>query len=243
MARGFYPSVEGVARKGTQIYGGVDGIARKVVKAYAGVGGVAQQMWPRCTWQRYSIAELTTYYWDKYSADSTTHYTGEVTVNKVSTASMTVDWRDLCVANTDPPRVAYVDHILFGSSWDALSNRAWRYVKAGMWIGQGTVLSNPRYQLISAPSQTSPHEFSYSAIATADTETVFAKGTDSLGQVSSTDPSAFPADGASDGFWYTATEETTTEQIPGELIDTVTGNDGDYPDNGILGDYWYVRVE
>lgn len=242
MARGFYPGVEGAAQKGTQIYGGVDGIARKVVKAYAGVGGVAQQMWPCYTWQRYSIAELTTYYWDKYSVDSTTQYTGTVTVTK-GRGSMSVEWGSPYVSKDDTPKIeSFKLGSYYSQSWDAVET-AWKFVNSGYWIGQGTWLSNPRYRLTGAPSLNSPHEFGYSAIATADTEIVSVKGTDSLGQVSSTDPSAYPADGASDGFWYTATEETSTEQVPGELIDTVTGNDGDYPDNGILGDYWYVRVE
>ena len=42
MAKGFNLGVDGIARKGKQIYVGVDGIARKVKKAYIGVEGVAR---------------------------------------------------------------------------------------------------------------------------------------------------------------------------------------------------------
>lgn len=237
MARGFYPGVEGVSRKGAKIYGGVDEVARKIAKAYAGVGGVARQVWPRCTWQRYAVEDLTTYYWDKYSAVATTEYTGGVSV-RYTTGSQTVTWSPKYPRN-DPPRIN-TDRMI----WDNLASGTWDGWDApGDWIVRSTSLNYNCYYVTSLEQASgSAMRFTYSRIAVAETQTIYSKGTTYYGQVSSTNAGAYHPDNYSGGYWYTYTG-STTEQVKGTLIDTVFGNESEYPDDGIQGGYWYVRVE
>lgn len=34
-----------------------------------------------------------------------------------------------------------------------------------------------------------------------------------------------------------------TKKVKGSLIKTITAEEGTYPDNGISGDYWYVKIK
>lgn len=234
MARGFYLGIDGVAREGSEIYTGVSGVARKVVKAYASVNGVAQQVWPRYAWKRYSLKDLVTYHWDKYNAVSTTSYTGKAIISYAS-GSMTVSWSPTYSRN-DPPR-------LDDRCWDNCVGGTWNgWDPPGQWVGQGVNLSRNRYYVTNIEDASGANvKLTYSRVARAETKTTYTKGL-SQGQVSSTNPNAYPADGVSGGSWYTSAA-STSETVQGDYIDTVYGDEGEYPDNGILGDYWYVKVE
>lgn len=237
MARGSYLGIDGVARKGSEIYAGVSGVAQRIVKAYASVNGVAQQVWPRYAWKRYSLKDLVTYHWDKYNVVSTTSYTGKAIVS-YARGSMTASWKPKFPRN-DPPRVDTDSKI-----WSNVGSGTWDGVNAGGdWIVRGTQLSNNCYYVTDIEDLSGGDvRFYYSRVARAETTTTYSKGETSQGQVSSTNQNAYPADGASGGAWYTSAA-STSEKVQGDYIDTVYGDEGEYPDNGILGDYWYVRVE
>lgn len=72
-------------------------------------------------------------------------------------------------------------------------------------------------------------------------KTVNSKGT-LVGEVSSTNQSAYPQNGASGRYWYEyLRSEGTTTTVKGDYIKNVTStNSSDYPDNGQQGNYWYV---
>lgn len=235
MARGFYLGIDGVAREGSEIYAGVSGVARKVVKAYASVNGVAQQVWPRYAWKRYSLTDLITYHWDKYNAVSTTKYTGKAIISYYG-GTMTVSWSPTYSRN-DPPRITT-------KSWDNCVSGTWNgWDPPGQWVGQGVNLSRNRYYVTNiADASGSNVKLTYSRVASAETVTTYSKGDVYQGQVSSTNQNAYPGSGASGGAWYIAAA-STSEKVQGDFIDVVYGDEGEYPDNGILGDYWYVKEE
>ncbi|MBR5878296.1 MAG: hypothetical protein IKY91_02000 [Akkermansia sp.] len=236
MARGIYLGIDGAARDVTEVYAGVSGVARKVKKAYASVNGVAQQVWPRYTWERYSLKDLITYHWDKYDAIGTTKYTGDVLVTYRS-ASMVASWTPRFSRN-NPPEIDREKMI-----WDDLGKATWNGIANGEWVVRSTSLSNSCYRVTRVEGLAGADtKFYFDQVASAVTTTTYVKGDNYMGQVSSTNQNAYPANGASGGMWYTPTENTS-EKIQGDYIDLVYGDEGEYPDNGILGDYWYVKVE
>lgn len=40
-----------------------------------------------------------------------------------------------------------------------------------------------------------------------------------------------------------ANVEVVTKKVKGSLVKTITAEEGTYPDNGISGDYWYIKVK
>lgn len=34
-----------------------------------------------------------------------------------------------------------------------------------------------------------------------------------------------------------------TKKVKGSLVKTITAEEGTYPDNGIKGDYWYIKIK
>lgn len=69
----------------------------------------------------------------------------------------------------------------------------------------------------------------------------YMKGSTSYGRISSTNSSAYPANGNSGNRWYVS---DGSEWIKGTFIQTVTADsDRAYPDNGVHTDnYWYVKI-
>ena len=63
-----------------------------------------------------------------------------------------------------------------------------------------------------------------------------------VGNVSSTNPNAYPNGGSQGGYYYDS-RTSETDQSQGSLIDQVTSTSSSaYPQNGIAGNYWYVAA-
>lgn len=67
------------------------------------------------------------------------------------------------------------------------------------------------------------------------------KGDTSYGDVTSTNDSEYPQNGASGGYWYVKQTDITYQQ--GELIDEVSSDNASaYPNNGYSNGYWYILI-
>ena len=40
-----------------------------------------------------------------------------------------------------------------------------------------------------------------------------------------------------------ANAEVVTKKVKGSLVKTIIAEEGTYPDNGISGDYWYIKIK
>lgn len=192
-----------------------------------------ESMWlkdKRVEYQKYSINNIVTYYWNKYNATSTNSYSihysytsgkyyGKV---RYSVQSSTIKQSN--------------------GRFQNLSSATFEGINVGHWFMASA--TGPAYYCSQEFDYTLGDDFlGYSRIATIVNTPVYSQGSTSYGEVSSISSSAYPSRGRhTDGYWYVKSTKTTSTQEKGSLIETFKAKDGEYPDNGVKDGYWYVKI-
>lgn len=204
-----------------------------------------ESMWlndNRVEYQKYSINNITHYYWDYYNVKTTTTAT-RYKSNYVSSSGYKIFnlpcklyhpwvWDFSGTTSTYPLNSTSTyysaDEIsgfdVFATSSAAREAFQFNYAE-DYGSNQVKLYYNYRYYISSIPGKTT-----------------YSQGTTYYGQVSSTSNSTYPTNGKSDNYWYVKSSTTSITQEKGSLIETFKAKDGEYPDNGVKDGYWYVKI-
>ena len=216
---------------------------------------------PTYRWQRYSITY--TYYWNKYSVKITYNRSLVVTDDDPYDINYTVG--NLPLHNTRTNRV-YTDYIVDPetgfftynqSSYEEIiikrNSSDTGYDREGYdgvcyLIGNDPTDYYPSEDKIlvanTAYYMTSASDIRIIYAADYEAEAGYGEGAGDIKQqdITSNTSSAYPSNGKhSDGYWYI--KQSKVDRARGNLIDTVSSKvETQYPENGYLGSYWYVRT-
>ena len=103
-------------------YATINGVHKKVNSIFETVDGIwVSRLSKKYTWQRYNVDTITTYYWDKYNAASSTSSPYSVQVSNTS-GSETITWTSPKYPRNDPPKCNS-------------STGAWTNCTSGTWDG------------------------------------------------------------------------------------------------------------
>lgn len=224
-----YIGIAGVAREVNAQYIGVGGVAREVEKGLIGVNNVARLFYQKQDrWQRYSIA-----YSPVYTQSSSQIYSTNYSIGSISA----------------------------GSPWSACYGTGYTFNSA---TGQYTITGIIDTDTVTGFNGSGQYYFFDKVFGQSTTEAYYfaAHSGSSLNSTFSNiyyiksgyrgyalaynSYSVFFTPGSSgvsnyvNGTHYNSTSSQVAEQ--GEYIDTVRAAPGTYPDNGISGDYWYVKI-
>ena len=181
-----FVGVNGVARRVQKIYIGVNGVARKVKKVYIGVNGVAKLCW----------SGETVYTWEQWNVN---------TSQSISTASFSSDIMSFRIDTGRTPDIPSVQ------CYSSIS------ISNGTIVGSGSLGSksmddtgrtyffydNTWYYYGSGFKQNMGERVFYRRAAfECSISTNTTKGSNYLGTVQSSSPSAYPTNGAKNGYWY-----------------------------------------
>lgn len=189
MAKKSYIGVGNVAHNVKKMYIGVDGVARKVKKAYIGVNGVARLCW----------SGETFYTWEQWNVN---------TSQNISVANRSSEIWSSRTTRGDAPDISDIPSVQCYSSIS---------MSGGAIVGSGSLGSksiddtggsyffydNTWYYHGNGFKENLGDRVRYVVDAfkcSISTET--SKGSNYLGTVESTNSSAYPTNGAKNGYWY-----------------------------------------
>ena len=209
---------------------------------------------PKYKWNKYSIYRPTIYVWNQYTVSTPQNVTYLETSETVT--NPTKNNSRMGYAYEKQPRT--LGHTYYeptsgghgyvsGGSWhnqtysdigynsDRLHNVEWPYF---MWFWSDA----PEYYKVVRTTSSGDLvcvKYYFKEKITYDTPTCG----DYIGQVTSSNASAYPSNGQSGSYWYIRQADRTGDAQIGSFIEVVESFDERaYPNNGISGDYWYVRV-
>lgn len=249
MARKVYIGNNAVAKNVKKIYIGVNGVARKVKKGYVGdSSGIARLFFFGATvWNRYQVNTTTLYVWNQYNLIQEAQYdyyekdnnqSGTVTLRGTQYIYRWPEFNDRTGYYEDGRAETVYDcyrneNLLTWSTTSSRSKTQYQFSRIDrLWDDNADSAEDDRYELWYSQYWTIEQEFD---------RYVYSQGS-YIGQVMSSDSSAYPNDDYKGNYWYVS-NGTTQEKSQGSFIDTVeSDNPTAYPDNGISGNYWYVKI-
>lgn len=249
MARKVYIGNNAVAKNVKKIYIGVNGVARKVKKGYVGdSSGIARLFFSGATvWNRYQVNTTTLYVWNQYNLIQEAQYdyyekdnnqSGTVTLRGTQYIYRWPEFNDRTGYYEDGRAETVYDcycneNLLTWSTTSSRSKTQYQFSRIDrLWDDIADSAEDDRYELWYSQYWTIEQEFD---------RYVYSQGS-YIGQVTSSDSSAYPNDDYKGNYWYVS-NGTTQEKSQGSFIYTVeSDNPTAYPDNGISGNYWYVKI-
>lgn len=266
MAKGVYIGNSN-AKKVKKMYLG-NGTSHKVKKGYIGVNDVAKLFWSsEYVWKKYNSIATTTYIWNQYNINTKYTY-NEYEVNDELdnydgyTPSNMGGKDDMYICNRSGrtitlhscPRAPDINDVTYsGTTITSLNTSVLATVTpdeeyhANMnrdyWF-LGTVTSVDKYASYAnfniSPSSTiaTSIEWSGSSATTSINEYKIVTNRELIRQVSTYSSTQYPNGGMQNGYYY---ELKDTEKQQGAFRGAVTSERSTtYPQNGVLGNYWYV---
>lgn len=244
MARKVYIGNNAVAKNVKKIYIGVNGVARKVKKGYVGdSSGIARLFFSGATvWNRYQVNTTTLYVWNQYNLmtimKKDNNQSGTVTLRGTQYIYRWPEFNDRTGYYEDGRAETVYDcyrneNLLTWSTTSSRSKTQYQFSRIDrLWDDNADSAEDDRYELWYSQYWTIEQEFD---------RYVYSQGS-YIGQVTSSDSSAYPNDDYKGNYWYVS-NGTTQEKSQGSFIDTVeSDNPTAYPDNDISGNYWYVKI-
>lgn len=179
-------------------------------------------------WKRYNI--VTTYYWNKYQKYN--------------------EYYTYCIeANIEKTHWVNEGYISYSNGYNAF-NRNFTLtgdVKSGNYLYliddlprgyKYVLLSSDRLEEVSSATS---YATNYAKIVSTIWGRKYTEKEDYIGQVSSTNRSAYPDNSYSGSYWYVYSRST---QSCGSYIGEVSSdNETAYPANGAQSGYWYIKVQ
>ena len=246
MAKKDYVGINGVARKINARYVGVNNVARKVKKGYIGVGGVARLFFQAATtWKRYAVVTNYTYSLSKSSTESVNPGSSNIskTISNVaaigsvtSTSTSTFSKYPAAFLNTSTGVVTLtgtglsVGDKIQSQYADSANNNFETYQRGYVLLTTNKIMEINGWQGTDYYGE----EYSRKPYVTI---TSYSGGTLKLSFYHGY------LRGVSAKYSIIAHDvvSSVSSRTKGSYIDTVEAEDGTYPDNGIQGNYWYVK--
>lgn len=242
-----------------------NGTSRKVKKGYVGVNGVAKLFFSGATvWKKYNAVENHTYHWNRFNRVTTTTYKwNRYNVNTTTTYT----WRKYNIVTTGDKYevdIRYNDTLNVKVQDDGYCNVGGVYRTCtangtgdtSLRLSGKVTINENNFDSLSgyyaggsgrAYYLPSPHTVRNNKAEYYGATCVGVRGNQNIehvyvGNVTSTDPNAYPNGGSQGGYYYDS-RTSKTDQSQGSLIDQVTSTSSSaYPQNGISGNYWYVAA-
>lgn len=181
-----FVGVNGVARRVQKIYIGVNGVARKVKKVYIGVNGVAKLCW----------SGETVYTWEQWSVNTSQNISTNSYTDIVTRTTSNGDLTPITTSVRCYSSVALSNGTIIGTggtSYQPINNTGNRYFSYnGNWY----------YKSSGDADYLGDREFYFVRAFKVYISTTTSKGSNYIGTVESTNPSAYPTNGAKNGYWY-----------------------------------------
>lgn len=237
-----------VAREVPKTYLGINDVARLCIKGYIGVNGVAREIFSLAEYKRYTIKTNTTYTSNKES----------VTLQNTNSSSTSQKEIFRGTANSPHDLVAcYASSYKFENGVYTLQNATEARI-AGSTGSTGYIAfgSNYNWYMGATVIKTTPVYIIFdigvgkaggSGKRSSDTMYYFPKTNADYASIhlqnynTYSTPSVGAIVGLNKGSYDKFTSTPVTSHSQGDYVDTIYGEPGQYPDDGISGDYWYVK--
>lgn len=199
-------------------------------------------------WKRYGVNETTVYTWNRWNAVTTTTYKWNKWSTKTEyevvygdsvtrTLSSFGNWTYTSYQITSDGSIR-----LNGNIYEADSGAVGRYTMLSYIDHAEYIKLTERDTSIDGKHTANgitEYFYGYKGLLMS-TEQVLVKGTTSYGQVTSTNPSAYPSNGVSGSYWYASAGSSTSYSKGSTYYGQVEStSSSEYPNGSYSGGYWY----